>query len=129
MDIPEALFSSGSTASMKRMMPRPPIHWVRALQKSSAWVCDSTSGITLAPVVVSPDITSKKASVKPRAFSPVMNGMMPNIVNTIQISAVIMNPSRLWMADVWLFVPKVAIPPVRAALPAAAANPVQSPSP
>lgn len=53
----------GSRAMVKHMMPSPPIHWVSTRQNSVP--CDSFSTLSTMekPVVVNPDIVSKKASV------------------------------------------------------------------
>ena len=53
----------GMMAMVKNTMPRPPIHCVRLRQKSRARGMLSTSSMRVAPVVVKPDIVSKKASV------------------------------------------------------------------
>ena len=53
----------GSTAIVKYTMPSPPIHCVSERQKSSPFGRASTSLMTVAPVVVKPDMVSKKASV------------------------------------------------------------------
>ncbi len=50
-------------ARESRIMPRPPIHCVRLRQKSSPLGRDSMSLMMEAPVVVKPDMVSKKASV------------------------------------------------------------------
>ena len=47
------------------------------------------------PVVVKPDIASKKASLTDMWVDPNMNGIMPNIENTIQVSEVSSMLSRL----------------------------------
>ena len=48
---------------VKSTMPNPPIHCDRLLQKSSPWGSASMLLRIVAPVVVNPDIVSKKASV------------------------------------------------------------------
>ena len=53
----------GSSAMLKNTMPRPPIHCVRLRQKSKPWGRASMLSRMLAPVVVKPDMVSKKASV------------------------------------------------------------------
>ena len=55
--------SDGNMAMVKKAIPNPPIYWVMERQKSSPWGSTSTSSITVAPVVVNPDIVSKNASV------------------------------------------------------------------
>ena len=54
----------GNTAMVKNTIPRPPIHCDRLLQKSIPCGRHSTSSRIVAPVVVKPDIDSKKAFVK-----------------------------------------------------------------
>ena len=61
--IPPEVLSIGTTASVKRMIPRPPIHCVMHLQTSIDLGTLSSDGSTDAPVVVKPLIVSKKASV------------------------------------------------------------------
>ena len=46
---------------VKNTMPSPPIHWVIDRQNNSPWGSASTSSMMVAPVVVKPDIVSKKA--------------------------------------------------------------------
>ena len=53
----------GSMASERTIIPIPPIHWVTLLQKSKPLGKDSISFKIDAPVVVKPDMVSKKASV------------------------------------------------------------------
>ena len=52
----------GSTATTSTITPIPPIHWVVDRQKSSPFDVDSMSGVTVAPVVVKPEIDSNSAS-------------------------------------------------------------------
>ena len=84
----------GRTAMVKKTIPSPPIHWVRERQNSSPRGRASTSLMMVAPVVVKPDIVSKKASVKEKlsieewAMSVkeklgTMKGIMPNRENNI----------------------------------------------
>ena len=47
----------------KRQTPIPPIKWVKLRQKSSECDKTETSGKIVAPVVVKPELTSKKASI------------------------------------------------------------------
>ena len=54
----------GSTAMVKNTIPKPPIQWVSVRQNRMPWGKISTSSMIVAPVVVNPDIVSKKASVK-----------------------------------------------------------------
>ena len=50
-------------AMVKNIIPKPPIQWVSERQNSNPWGNASTSSIIVAPVVVKPDIVSRKASV------------------------------------------------------------------
>ena len=52
----------GSTATTNTMTPIPPIHCVIDRQKSRPFDVASMSAVTVAPVVVNPDIASNKAS-------------------------------------------------------------------
>jgi hypothetical protein len=47
-----------------------------------------------APVVVNPDMVSKKASVKPGINPETMKGMDPNKDKVIQLKVTVRNPSR-----------------------------------
>ena len=51
----------GSTAMVKNTMPNPPNHCVRLRQNRMPWGNDSMLSSTVAPVVVKPDMVSKKA--------------------------------------------------------------------
>ena len=53
---------NGSTATASTMIPIPPNHWLKSLQNSIPRGNDSGSGKIEAPVVVKPEIDSKKAS-------------------------------------------------------------------
>ena len=52
----------GSTATTSTITPMPPIHCVVERQNSSPWEVASMLGVTVAPVVVKPEIDSNKAS-------------------------------------------------------------------
>ncbi|OPY08667.1 MAG: hypothetical protein A4E67_00933 [Syntrophaceae bacterium PtaB.Bin038] len=54
--------SSGRMARERMMIPMPPSHWVRARQKRMPLEVPSRFDRTEAPVVVNPDMVSKKAS-------------------------------------------------------------------
>ena len=53
----------GSTAMVKKTIPKPPIHCVKLRQNSSECGKLSRLSMTVKPVVVKPDIVSKKQSV------------------------------------------------------------------
>ena len=55
--------SEGMMAMVKNTIPSPPIHCVSERQNRMAWGSRSTSSSMVAPVVVKPDMVSKKASV------------------------------------------------------------------
>ena len=55
--------SRGSTATVSTTIPIPPSHWVSERQNSTDRGRASMSVRIVAPVVVNPDIVSKKASV------------------------------------------------------------------
>ena len=74
----------GRMARKSMMMPRPPSQWVRLRQKRVAWGTISTLVMTDAPVVVKPDMVSKKASVKRGSVPPRMYGRLPKRENMIQ---------------------------------------------
>ena len=61
----------GTTASKNTRTPIPPIQWVKLRQNKPQWDIASTSSSMLAPVVVNPDIVSKRASVM-LGISPVI---------------------------------------------------------
>ena len=65
-------------AMVKNTMPSPPIHWVSERQKSSPCGRASTLSMMVAPVVVKPDIVSKKALVKSGTQPLSMKGSVPN---------------------------------------------------
>lgn len=50
--------------------------------------------MTVAPVVVSPDIASKKASVKPSGVSASISGRVAKPASRTQLTVVSRNPSR-----------------------------------
>ena len=78
--------SDGMMAIVKNTIPNPPIHCVIVRQNSSAWGSLSTSSRILHPVVVNPEIVSKKASVKLPMYPLKMNGSEPKRLNIIQVS-------------------------------------------
>ena len=75
---------------MKKTIPRPPIHWVNDRQKRRPWGSASTLSITVAPVVVKPDMFSKNASVKLLTYPLSMNGSEPKRLKTTHDSVTTM---------------------------------------
>ena len=78
--------NEGSTAMVKKTMPRPPIHCMSDRQNRMPWGSRSTSSMMVAPVVVNPDMVSKKASVRLVMLPCMMKGNMPKTENTTQAS-------------------------------------------
>ena len=78
--------SDGNMAMVKNTIPRPPIQWVMERQNTRPWGRLSTSSIIVAPVVVKPDIVSKKASVKLGIYPLITNGRAPRILNMTHVS-------------------------------------------
>ena len=86
--MPPEWFSRGTTASVNRMIPMPPIHCIKALHRWIPWPIPSTLGRMDAPVVVNPDTASKNASDIPMGREHSMKGSSPNSDSTIQTEAV-----------------------------------------
>ena len=85
--------ASGRIASRNTSTPIPPIQCVKLRQNSVQCESTSTSGTTLAPVVVKPETVSNSASVK-RGISPEKTkGRAPKILSTIQQRATVTKPS------------------------------------
>ena len=80
------------------MIPIPPIHCIIERQKRIPRGSSSTSIITDAPVVVNPDIVSKKPSVNPLTVPESRNGIIPKREKNTHTVAVSNKPSRLRMA-------------------------------
>ena len=74
----------GNTATVKNTIPKPPTQCVIIRQKSIDLGNDSISCNIVAPVVVKPDIVSKKASVKPVMLSVSIYGSVPKSEKTTQ---------------------------------------------
>jgi hypothetical protein len=70
-------------------MPIPPIQWVRLRQNKMLFGKDSTSVRMVAPVVVKPDMVSKKASVKEGIVPLIRKGKVPKSEITIQVDPTI----------------------------------------
>ena len=92
----------GMTAMVKNTIPRPPIHCVRLRQKSKARGILSTSSMRLAPVVVKPDMVSKKASMGLTKVPDSRKGSAPNRLNTTHTIDTTRNESRRDIVDVAL---------------------------
>ena len=79
-------------ANDRTIMPMPPIQWVRLRQNRMPRGRDSTSVSMLAPVVVKPDMVSKKASVKEGMAPEMRKGRQPNSEREIQAKVTMANP-------------------------------------
>ena len=84
---------SGIMASRNTSTPMPPIQCVKLRQKSMHLSRLSISLSMLAPVVVKPEIVSKSASVNEGICLLITKGRQPKKLKTIQLSAVITQPS------------------------------------
>ena len=79
------------------MMPKPPNHCITLRQNSMPCGCESMLFMIVAPVVVNPDIDSKKASVT-LSMAPVkMNGSMPNTAKSTHATVTRTNESFIVM--------------------------------
>ena len=67
----------GRMARERTMMPMPPSQWLRLRQNSRPRGRSSTRTRMEAPVVVNPDMLSKKASVKEGIWPEMKNGRAP----------------------------------------------------
>ena len=85
------ILSMGRTAIAMTMMPMPPSHCSKARHSKIPFGAVSSVVITVEPVVVMPDIASKKESVKLNPNSENANGSAENVVNTSQLPVVRMN--------------------------------------
>ena len=74
----------GKMATVKNTIPKPPIQWVIARQKSRLDGNDSILSSMVAPVVLNPDIVSKKAFVTDGIYPLKIYSIEPNIENIIQ---------------------------------------------
>ena len=84
-------FSMMARANTKT--PIPPIRWVKLRQNKSAGDKTLTSSRIVAPVVVKPEDTSKKASIILGICPEITNGRAPKKDQSIQQSATINMPS------------------------------------
>ena len=66
--MPPEWLSMGMTASVNRIIPMPPIHCIMARHRCTPWLMSLTEFKTVAPVVVKPDMASKKASLYDRGL-------------------------------------------------------------
>ena len=71
-------FKRGSTVIAITIIPTPPSHCIIALHSSILFGDASKFVTTVEPVVVIPDMLSKKASLNEKLISERMNGNAPN---------------------------------------------------
>ena len=86
--MPPEWLSIGMTASVNSMIPMPPSHCMSARHRCMPWLMPSMLSSTEAPVVVKPDIASKKASGTLTALVQNRKGSMPKMENTTHTMAV-----------------------------------------
>src|SRR5512141_306439 len=86
---------TGNIDREMKIIPRPPIHCVKLLQKSIPCGKDSTSLMMLAPVVVKPEIDPKNASPKDFTDPLRRNGRVPKRLKISQAPVTIIYPSLL----------------------------------
>ena len=87
--------SSGRTETAMTMMPRPPSHCSTPRHRFMPGESASRSPITVAPVVVRPEIDSKNASVKLGTAPESHSGTAPSIDSHTQTSTVITKACRV----------------------------------
>jgi len=80
-------------ARAKTNTPIPPIKWVKLRQKRREWLRTPTSSNIVAPVVVKPELTSKKASIMLGICPEKTKGRAPKKDQRIQQRATIRTPS------------------------------------
>jgi hypothetical protein len=95
--------SDGRIIITSTIIPNPPIHCVRLLQKRIDFGSDSTSAKIVEPVVENPDADSKKASKKEVMDPLKIYGNMPKNVraNHDKVTAII--PSLLVVCWISVF--------------------------
>ena len=116
----------GNSAMEIKMMPMPPSHCSMARQIRMPGGSTSRSAITVAPVVVTPDIASKKASVNVSGISVNSNGSVPNSGITIHASVVTRKAWRSERLNGWVRYDSVRPTPTNRVTTAEARNTIQS---
>ncbi len=87
--------SSGRIATVSTMMPMPPIQCMRCRQMLIDGASASRPLIVVEPVVVRPEVASKKASVKDMPRPSSISGSAPTAGISVQASTTSMMPSRM----------------------------------
>src|ERR1700733_1223578 len=121
--------TSGRTASAMTIMPRLPNHWSEARQKSSEGGRCSRSVNTVDPVVVRPDIVSKKARVKLRFGNASNSGIVADADINTHTRVTSRKPSRGFSSRRNFRVASAMASPTPELMAAAMMNCSHSPSP
>mgnify|MGYP001209614928 CR=1 FL=1 len=104
--------STGRIAKANITMPIPPNHCNSCLYISTDGERTSISLITVAPVVVQPDIDSKKASLnESESCWSNINGIAPNKLKITQNSTTIRYPSLIFISRLEFLLGKYSINP------------------
>ena len=102
--------SSGRMATARTMIPMPPSHWSSWRQRLMEGARVSSPIITVAPVVVSPDMVSKKASVKDICWCSI-SGTVAMAAVRVQARVTRMKPSLALSSARWRRVTSMSRPP------------------
>jgi hypothetical protein len=121
--------NSGKTARAMTMIPRPPNHWSVARQNSREGGRCSRSVNTVEPVVVRPDIVSKKARVKLRFGKASNRGMVADADINTHTRVTNRKPSRGFSSRRNFKVASAMASPTPELMAAAMMNCSHSPSP
>ena len=108
------------------MMPIPPSHCSIARHKRIPLGVLSRVVITVDPVVVNPDIDSKKESVKLNEASENAKGSAAKNIIASQLTVVKTKACRMESLSGGAIVVRISVMPMKAVNPAAAANTCQS---
>ena len=112
------IFISGIKVIAITMIPIPPNHWSIPLHSNIPWVVSFKLVIIVDPVVVIPDILSKKASVALNSMSENMKGSEPKMAILNQDKAV---KRKAWGKLIFLswskLVSKKRIPKITVTIP------------
>ena len=118
--------SKGNTARAITIIPIPPNHWRSDRQSNKPGGAVSKLTITVAPVVVIPDIASKNASVKLSSNWENAKGSAANMVKTTQLRVGSINAWRTESLAPPVLLVSDKETPTNSVTPPAAANTCQS---
>ena len=90
----ELIPRKGSRAAVRMSTPIPPSQWVKDRQNSSPMGSPSMAVRMVAPVVVKPEMVSKKQSINGPNRPENQKGSAPNTPNSTQIRPTVKKPSR-----------------------------------